>query len=238
MTLVSRLRYVWMSIVFSAALFMVGPDQLSAKETKAPEDGLAAYIARAKQTEVGVPASTGSLWSTGSFMTNLATDYKAHNVNDLITIRIVEQTTAQAQGSVKADRSFDASSGISAFFGQLGPTSGLQSIFSPHSNQSLNGQAQTTSTSGLQTSLGGQVAEVLPNGILVVQAEREIEMNNERQRVVLRGLVRPGDILADNSVFSTSISSLEIELRGKGVISNSVRPPNILVRTILWLVGF
>ena len=63
-------------------------------------------------------------------------------------------------------------------------------------------------------------------------------MNNEKQTVILRGLVRPGDVASDNKVLSTSISNLELELKGKGVISDYTRPPNPLVRAILWLVGF
>jgi flagellar L-ring protein precursor FlgH len=50
--------------------------------------------------------------------------------------------------------------------------------------------------------------------------------------------VRPGDIAADNSVFSTSLGSLEVELKGKGVVSDGVRPPNPIMRAILRIVGF
>jgi flagellar L-ring protein precursor FlgH len=63
-------------------------------------------------------------------------------------------------------------------------------------------------------------------------------MNNERQKVLVRGLVRPGDVAADNSVLSTAMSDLEIELKGKGVISDANRPPNFLVRWLMKLVNF
>jgi flagellar L-ring protein precursor FlgH len=202
------------------------------------EDRLQNYVERAR-VSVEVPGrSLGSLWTPEGQLAELAVDYKARRPNDLITIRVVEQTSAQSAGSMKSSRSLDASSGISGFFGQLGPTSGLQTLFSPHSSRSMDGQALAASTSGMQTSLGGHVVDVLPNGVLVIEAERVVEMNNERQTVIVRGLVRPGDILPDNSVFSTAISNLEVELRGKGVVSDAVRPPNLIVRTLLWLLGF
>ncbi len=74
--------------------------------------------------------------------------------------------------------------------------------------------------------------------MLVVEAERDINMNNERQTIFLRGLVRPGDIAPDNTVASNAISNLELDLKGKGVLSDGTRPPNPLIRALLRIVGF
>jgi flagellar L-ring protein precursor FlgH len=63
-------------------------------------------------------------------------------------------------------------------------------------------------------------------------------MNNEHETVILRGLVRPGDLDATNTVTSNSVGNLEVEVKGKGVISEGVRPPNPLVKWILRIVGF
>ena len=90
----------------------------------------------------------------------------------------------------------------------------------------------------LSTILTGRVAAVLPTGTLVVEAERQITMNNEHETVILRGLVRPGDLDATNTVTSNSVGNLEVEVKGKGVISEGVRPPNPLVKWILRIVGF
>jgi flagellar L-ring protein precursor FlgH len=72
----------------------------------------------------------------------------------------------------------------------------------------------------------------------VVEAERQIVMNNQRETVVLRGLVRPGDLDATNTVTSNSVGNLEVEVKGKGIISEGTRPPNPIVKWILRIVGF
>lgn len=72
----------------------------------------------------------------------------------------------------------------------------------------------------------------------MVEAERMITMNNERQVLLLRGLVRPGDISPNNVVLSNAIGNLELELKGKGVISDGNRPLNPVVRWLLRIVGF
>jgi len=202
-----------------------------------PKDSLSEYIARAKATSLVAPAP-GSLWSADSPFADLASDYKAHKVNDLIVINIVEQTSSSNNGAVKSARTFSASSGLTGLFGQLGAGNSLQNLASPNSSNNLNGQAQTSSSSTLQTSITGSIVAVLPNGYLVIEAQRKEAVDNQEQTLTVRGVVRPGDLAPDDSVSSTSISNLQILLNGHGVISDGVRPPNAVIRTILKILEF
>jgi flagellar L-ring protein precursor FlgH len=149
----------------------------------------------------------------------------------------VQDTTATNTANVGTDRSFKANSGIDALAGRVS-TSGVQSLFSPRSSQTLQGKAQASSKSTLRTSLTGTVVATLSTGALVVEAERSLTMNNERQTVILRGIVRGGDIAPDNSLLSNQLSNLELELKGKGVISDGTRPPNVIMRVLLRILGF
>ena len=74
--------------------------------------------------------------------------------------------------------------------------------------------------------------EVLPNGMLVVEAARQVEFSQQTQTIILRGLVRPEDISQQNQVLSTAISSLELEVRGKGIINDYTHRQNVLVRLL------
>jgi flagellar L-ring protein precursor FlgH len=73
---------------------------------------------------------------------------------------------------------------------------------------------------------------VLSNGTLVIEAARQVEFSQQTQTIVLRGLVRPEDISQQNQVLSTAISSLELEVRGKGIINDYTHRQNILVRLL------
>jgi flagellar L-ring protein precursor FlgH len=155
----------------------------------------------------------------------------------LIVIRITEQMLAQSSAAVARQRKLEADSGISALPGKIN-TSGIENLFSPHSNQSLQGQGQTSSKSLLQTSISGRVVAVLPGYSLVVEAERTVLVNNERQNVTVRGVARMADVSQDNAILSTQLSNLEVEVAGKGVISDSTHPPNFIVRFLLRILGF
>jgi flagellar L-ring protein precursor FlgH len=231
------------SLTYLALALLVAASAWADKNKKdkpgddAAAEKLAKYIERVQATTAPSPSS-GSIWVPHGRFSDLPGDDKARNVNDTIIINVVEQTVAAADASVKSARTFSASSSISALGGLLKANNGLQNIFSPSSSQALNGQAQTASDSAFTASLGAQVVSVLPNGFLVVEAVRRMEMNNQRQTLVIHGVVRPSDIALDNSVLSSQISNLEVELIGKGVLSDGVRPPNKLIRALLKLVGF
>ncbi|MGO8789735.1 MAG: flagellar basal body L-ring protein FlgH [Terriglobia bacterium] len=202
-----------------------------------PKDALSDYIARVKGTSVAAP-TPGSLWSEDSTFADLASDYRAKKVNDIVIINIVEQTSSTNNGGIQSARAFSASSGITGLFGTVGPSNALQNLFSPNSARSLTGQAQASSSSTLQTTLGGTIVAVLPNGYLVIEAQRKEAIDNQTQTLTVRGVVRPGDLASNGSVNSTSISNLEILLNGHGVISDGVQPPNALIRTILKILNF
>ena len=201
-------------------------------------ESLQQYLARMQLTQPGDDSQAlGSLWNDNGRLARVASDYKAMHPGDLITIVVAQGITANNAGSVSTARNFSASSGISALPGQL-KTTGVANLFSPTSSSTLTGKGQAATTSSLTTTLAGRVVAVLPNGALVVEAERELTMNNEHQTILLRGMVRPGDIGTNNTVASNAVANLELELKGKGVISEGNRRPNAIVRAILRIVGF
>lgn len=208
------------------------------KDKPVKHDALSDYIQRMSGAALS-PASSalGSLWTDSGRLANMVADYKASRVGDLVTINISQNLSSTNTGNVSTNRAFSASSGITALGGHI-KTSGVQSIFSPTSTQVLTGKSQASSATSLSTTLTGRVAAVLPSGALVVEAERQMVMNNERETVIVRGMVRPGDLDATNTVASNSVGNLEVEVKGKGVISEGVRPPNAFIKWILRVVGF
>jgi flagellar L-ring protein precursor FlgH len=212
--------------------------QATQKPRQPPRDSLAEYVQRVSNQSLEAPPSTpGSLWTDAGRLANMVADYKASRIGDLVTISVLQNLSASSTGNVSSNRAFSANSGITALPGQL-KTAGVANLFSPSSTQALTGKAQATSQTSLTTTLTGRVAAVLPTGTLVVEAERQITINSQHETVILRGLVRPGDLDATNTVASNHVGNLEVEVKGKGVISDGTRQPNPVVRWILRIVGF
>jgi flagellar L-ring protein FlgH len=195
------------------------------------------FLDRVRGQQITPGFSAGSLFPlSGGSLTELAADAKARGLNDIVVIRIVENTLAQASGSVAAQRTYAANSAITGVGGQNVPY--LNPLLALNSNSNLKGAGTANSQSQLLTSAAGRVVAVLPNGYLVVEAERHVSFNQQSQTLVLRGLVRPVDIGSDNSVPSTALSDLEIELKGKGVVTDATHQPNLFLRWLWKIVGF
>lgn len=229
-------------LLLCGALCLAVPARSAAKSHRAqPNDdsaSLAAYLRRVTVPTPAVAPTLGSIWVDNGVLAHAGADVQALRVGDLITIHVIENTTAVGSGSVQTKRNFQAQSGLLQMFGQIGPRSGLANFFGPSSSQALDGQAQTASTTTLSTDLTGQVVAQLANGMMVIEARRSVRLNNEQQTAILRGLVRPADVAPNNTVLSTSLGDLEVELLGKGVISDSTRPPNRITNFLLKIFGF
>jgi len=230
-------RALSLAMLASSSLLAL-PIHLPKPNQKTSEQLRQEYIARLQQKNQAPPeqATLGSLWSPQGLLDDINSDYKAHNLNDTITILVSVQTTAAQSGSVATQRTFNTSSSINNVLGHT-PFS-TNPLLTAQSSSALKGSGATASNTTFSTSLTGQVIAVLPSGALVVEAERQIFMNNQHENVIVRGLIRPGDIGPSNTVPSTALSNLEIEMKGKGIISDGVKPPNALTRAVLWLLNF
>lgn len=204
----------------------------------APGVALNAYIARVRADNEAEVHTPGSLWVEDGRLTSLTSDVKAMHVHDPVDIVVSENLAASTDGTVKDSRASNANSQISALFGKLSVGNRLQNLLNQSSSSGLNAQGQSVTNSSLTTSFGGEVVAVLPNGMLVVQAVRQVSFNQQTQLIKLRGLVRPDDINSQNQVLSTTMTDLELEVTGKGIINDYTYRPNAVVRFIEHLLVF
>jgi flagellar L-ring protein precursor FlgH len=228
-------RCVWCVLLLAAP----GTSLASKPKTKKSSGELRAdYVSSVVGATIDpqVVRTRGSLWFPDGPLNEGSADYKAHALNDLVTLIASVQTTASQSGTVDSSRNFSTNSAITGVFGNA--PSATNPLLAANSSTALKGAGTTASNTAFSTSLAGQVIAVLSNGNLVIEAHSQIDMNNEHEEVIVRGVARPGDITPANTIASASLSSLQIELKGKGIISNSVRPPNVVTRAILRLFGF
>lgn len=211
--------------------------ELSVKPNVASES-LEQYVARVRAENLNVQATPGSIWTDSGRLTRMSTDVRAMRPHDLISVVVMENLVSSRDGTVKSSRASSANSQVGSLLGNLHAGNALQNLVNQSSSAGLSAQGATQSNSSLSTVFGGQVVDVLPNGMLVIEAARQVEFSQQTETIVLRGLVRPEDISQQNQILSTAISSLELEVRGKGIISDYTHRPNFLVRMLQQLLIF
>jgi flagellar L-ring protein precursor FlgH len=193
---------------------------------------LSSYLERVRAENSNIQPAPGSIWTDNGRLTRINTDVRAMRPHDLISVVVSENLAASTDGTVKNSRASNASSSISGLIGTLRAGNALQNLINQTSSSGLNAQGTSATNSSLSTTFGGQVIEVLSNGMLVIEAARQVEFSQQTQTIILRGLVRPEDISQQNQVLSTAISSLELEVRGKGIINDYTHRQNALVRLL------
>lgn len=158
-------------------------------------------------------------------------DHVARGVGDIITIQIVENTSASAVAGTNTKSEYDASleaSGTGAL-DFIPILSGGGASKSEH-----KGDGRTSRQGRLFGTLTARVIEVFPNGTMRIEGEKNVIINGERQLTILSGVIRPEDVTPDNSVRSDLIADAQITFKGKGVLGNTERP-GIIARIFDWL---
>lgn len=189
------------------------PKSSTPKPAEAPQTSYEHYLEVARQTAVDPHAPR--------WMDSLLADPRARAVNDLLTVNVVESVNA----SGTADASVNKDGANNATFGSiLGKVPKVPQLIDSSSSTKFKGGGSTTRTDQLTANLTVRVAEVLPNGNLVLEGAREVQINGERQLFVLTGMVRPVDIGANNVVLSTAIAELHVQYVGSGLLRDSLKP--------------
>ncbi len=164
-------------------------------------------------------------------VTSLYSDHKSFNVGDVITILISESTSAEAAAGTDTDVSVgvDFSTGgtgildmmkAGGYGGSVGATNG--------------GDGKTTRSGKIESKMTAKIIAIDDMGNLVIKGSRTVEINGEKEITELEGVIRPEDVMSDNSVYSYSIADAKIKYDGKGAINETAKV-GIISRIINWL---
>jgi flagellar L-ring protein FlgH len=164
-----------------------------------------------------------SLWTDNN--RSIFADKRSLNVGDILTIAVSETSTANKNNSTATERKSSLSAAITAFLYPAGATglltkSGSLPAMAYNSDAVHNGTGTISDSETIVAQIACQIIDVLPNGNLVVEGKRETSFSMEHQTIVLRGIVRPDDVLGNNTVFSYNVADATIQIIGKGTVSD------------------
>ena len=203
------------------------------------------YIPEPVQT---VPSKRyeGSLWQGQGSKSLLFADRKASQINDIVTVLIVENASAKGSTSTKTDKNSSYQAEVSQLFGLpsslgmanfLGSGTPFQPKVGADTTNSFEGSGDTGRSNQFTATITARVVEVFPNATMKIVGTREVTINNETQYIVLKGIIRREDITPGNLVSSDKIADARIEYYGEGVLADK-NSPGWLARGLDWLWPF
>lgn len=208
------------TLLLTAALLAlaVGTPQADARSRKADAIAYAPTYAPAPPEAV---QANGGIFQAASGYAPLTSGARAATVGDIITITLTEST--QASKSNAADTKRDGSIGLTP--PSTGPLSNIikSSDIGSSGTNSFKGAGAATQSNSLSGEITVTVAQVYPNGTMLVKGQKALTLNRGDEYIQISGLVRPADITPDNRVLSTRVADARITYTGKGEIARASR---------------
>lgn len=182
--------------------------------------------------EVAMPAATdgmpelalevpqgrsGGLYVPGTLRA-LTADDRAWRVGDVLTVVLQESTQASNRSGTTISKESSVEMGAGRLFGSdadLDTNLGL--------SRGSSGSGATTQAATLSGSITVVVQKVLPNGLLQVDGQKSLALNQGVETVRLRGYVRPADIATGNVVSSQRVANARIQYSGRGPVASAAR---------------
>ncbi len=191
-------------------------------------------------TVLGTPQAAlraDSLWPGGSSdygnAANNISDSRALKVGDIVTVQIMESATAQQANTMKTGKQASVSGGAGQ--GSWSKNSGNPlTSWGAGGQESFDGGGQAAKSGKLVTVLSARVIQVLESGNLGIEGRRSLKLNEEKQNIYVRGVIRPKDVGRNNTISSAVISDAQIVYEGKGPLTEKARA-GFFTRLLDWI---
>jgi flagellar L-ring protein precursor FlgH len=171
---------------------------------------------------------TGSILGKSMHM-SLFQGQRQWRVGDIITVVLNESTQASRNSSLITERKAtndalssswtDALLTPNGFWGDV--RGDIDLTKAEIGSEGVGTAAQANALSGVITAM---VAEVMPNGNLIVEGRKQLSLTEGAEFIQIRGVVRSRDVQPDNTVSSMRMAQAQISYRGTGNLAESTQP--------------
>ena len=171
---------------------------------------------------------TGSILGNSMHM-SLFQGQRQWRVGDIITVVLNESTQASRNSSLVTERKATNDALSSSWTNALLSPNGfwgdvrgdIDLTAAEIGSEGVGTAAQANALSGVITAM---VAEVLPNGNLIVEGRKQLSLTEGAEFIQIRGVVRSRDVQPDNTVSSMRMAQAQISYRGTGNLAESTQP--------------
>jgi flagellar L-ring protein precursor FlgH len=169
-------------------------------------------------------ASNGAIFQSGRDIP-LFENAVARRVGDTVTINLQESTAAQKSATTTTSKNTKVDMPTPTLAGAGIQLHGNDILnFGIDNKRSFDGSGDSQLSNKLQGSITVTVARRLANGNLVVRGQKWIGINQGKEYIRIQGVIRPVDILPDNSIPSYKVADANIAYGGQGALADANRP--------------
>ena len=158
-------------------------------------------------------------------------DHRAGQRGDILTVVVQINDQAQITDTTGRSRSGSEKLGIPSLFGIpqrldaiLPGNATSADLVSTSSSSTFSGNGSVARNEKVTLRLAATVVEQLPNGVLRIEGQQEVRVNNEMRQLIVSGFVRPDDVSRQNEITYDKIADAQISYGGRGQITDVQQP--------------
>lgn len=153
---------------------------------------------------------------------SLFEDTRPVHVGDMVVVQINERTNASKRARTAADRKNDLSLAAPTVGAGIPLGKDLSKLDLAASGSSkFSGGGETSANDLFTGTITTTVTEVLPNGHLVIEGSKQINIANEVQTLQFSGIVSPKFIGSGGTISSLNVAEVRVKYTGSGQIPES-----------------
>lgn len=185
-----------------------------------------------------VQYNKGSLYSRKG--PSLFADKKDLQVGDIIQVVIDEalssntsnkreltNTNSEALGgglvTPATNNTLPLNSTVQSVANKINSVAGVQ--FNSSSNSSFKGNVKAAADESFSTTLSVIIEETYQNGNYYIKGSKEMLIDEQKQEIIISGVIRPYDISPDNSINSSQIANLKVLYKKDGEEQDVMHQP-------------
>jgi flagellar L-ring protein precursor FlgH len=165
------------------------------------------------------PPPSGAIFQAASYRP-LFENHRARIVGDILTITIDEKVSAVQKSTSSVDHAGSLSAGVTAL-PFLKSSALTRASAAGTSTNTFEGKGTTENSNDFSGTITATVVQVLPNGHLIIAAEKQIGVNANVDVLRFSGQVDPRSIAPGNIVNSTQIANVRVQQRGRGQVAEA-----------------
>lgn len=208
-----------MAATLSVATASAQTSSLGAQKREADASKPKPRIAREAVTK-----PRNAVYEQYSWITIRPTPPKTFQPGNLLTVIVRHRKQYDADAELKTKKELKLRSELDAFIkitgGGVGATNfrrGQPNAAYRYSNE-LKGDADSSRSDRLTTRLTATIIDVKPNGTLVFEGRSILDHDEESAIVTITGICRKEDVTADNTILSTQVADLVIDVENRGAL--------------------
>lgn len=202
------------------------------------------FLARSIEPGDNPVNSTPQLAASSLFFV-APTQPRQYRVHDIIHVIVSETSSATSSQTLETTKELEVENQIGAMIDLMQllelrlQSSSIEDLdlLNLETTNEFTGEGEYDRQDRLSARIAAEVVDVKPNGQLVLRARKTIGTDEERRTITLTGIARSDDITEDNSVMSSQLADLAVDVVNEGEVRKGAKK-GVITKALEFIFNF